>query len=96
MSRAGGCYFQVWYGNKVLELKPGMTAIQVATKEELPDVIRAVMEAADPPPMNWSTLMYVFGQEKEDGYAQEKTDAGRNCRKATTGRYSCFTGEKRG
>lgn len=46
MSRAGGCYFQVWYGNKVLELKPGMTAIQVATKEELPDVIRAVMEAA--------------------------------------------------
>lgn len=45
MSGAGGCYFQVWYGSKVLELKPGMTAIQVATKEELPDVIRAVMDA---------------------------------------------------
>ena len=45
MSGAGGCYFQVWYGSKVLELKPGMTAIQAATKEELPEVIRAVMEA---------------------------------------------------
>ena len=45
MSGAGGCYFQVWYGSKVLELKPGMTAIQVATKEELPDVIRSVMDA---------------------------------------------------
>ena len=29
----------------MLELKPGMTAVQVATKEELPDVIRSVMEA---------------------------------------------------
>ena len=45
MSGAGGCYFQVWYGSKVLELKPGMTAIQVSTKEELPDVIGAAMEA---------------------------------------------------
>ena len=45
MSGAGGCYFQVWYGSKVLELKPGMTAVQVTTKEELPDVIRSVMEA---------------------------------------------------
>jgi hypothetical protein len=45
MSGAGGCYFQVWYGSKVLELKPGMTAVQVATKEELPEVIRSVMEA---------------------------------------------------
>ena len=28
--------------------------------------------------MNWSTCMYVFGQEKEDGYAKdiEKPDAG--------------------
>lgn len=45
MSAVEGCYFQVWYGSKVLELKPGMTAVQVATKEELPDVIRSVMEA---------------------------------------------------
>ena len=35
---------QVWYGSKVLKLKPGMTAVQVATKEELSDVIRSVME----------------------------------------------------
>ena len=45
MSGAGGCYFSVWYGSKMLELKPGMTAIQVNKREELPDAIRAVMEA---------------------------------------------------
>jgi hypothetical protein len=45
MSGAGGCYFSVWYGSRVLELKPGMTAIQVAKREELPDAIRAVIEA---------------------------------------------------
>ncbi len=45
MSGAGGCYFSVWYGSKVLELKPGMTAIQVAKREELPDAIRSVIEA---------------------------------------------------
>jgi hypothetical protein len=45
MSGAGGCYFSVWYGSKVLELKPGMTAIQVNKREELPDAIRSVMEA---------------------------------------------------
>ena len=28
----------------------------------------------DPPPANWSTLRYVFGHEKEDGYAEEETD----------------------
>jgi len=45
MSGAVGCYFAVWYGSKVMELKPGMTAIQVAKREELPDAIRAVIEA---------------------------------------------------
>ena len=45
MSGAGGCYFAVWYGSKVLELKPGMTAIQVGQREELPDAIRSVIEA---------------------------------------------------
>jgi hypothetical protein len=44
MSGSGGCYSQVWYGSKVLEMKPGITAIQVATKEDLTDVIRSVME----------------------------------------------------
>ena len=45
MSGAGGCYFSVWYGSKMLELKPGMTAIQVNKREELPDAIRSMMEA---------------------------------------------------
>ena len=45
MSGAGGCYFSVWYGSKVLELKPGMTAIQVNRREDLPDAIRAIMDA---------------------------------------------------
>ena len=44
MSGAGGCYFSVWYGSKVLELKPGMTAVSVAKREELPDTIRAIIE----------------------------------------------------
>jgi hypothetical protein len=35
--------------------------------------------------MNWSTLMYVFGQEKEDGYAEEETGAGGDCCEAPTG-----------
>jgi hypothetical protein len=29
----------------VLELKPGIPAFQVATRDELPDVVRSVMEA---------------------------------------------------
>ena len=45
MSGAGGCYFSVWYGSKVLELKPGMTAVQVNKREDLPDAIRAIMDA---------------------------------------------------
>ena len=45
MSGAGGCYFSVWYGSKMLELKPGMNAIQVNQREDLPDAIRAIMEA---------------------------------------------------
>jgi hypothetical protein len=45
MSGAGGCYFSVWYGSKMLELKPGMTAIQVNKREDLPDAIRAIIDA---------------------------------------------------
>jgi hypothetical protein len=45
MSGAGGCFFSVRYGSKVLELKPGMTAIQIAKREELPEAIRSVIEA---------------------------------------------------
>ena len=29
--------------------------------------------------------MYVFGQKREDGYAEEKTDTGGDCREAPTG-----------
>ena len=45
MSGAGGCYFSVWYGSKVLELKPGMTAIAVNKRDDLPDAIRSIIEA---------------------------------------------------
>jgi hypothetical protein len=45
MSGAGGCYFSVWYGSKVIEFKPGMAAIQVPKREDLPDAIRSVMDA---------------------------------------------------
>jgi hypothetical protein len=45
MSGAGGCYFSVWYGSKQIELKPGMTAIQVNKRDELPDAIRGIMDA---------------------------------------------------
>jgi hypothetical protein len=45
MSGAGGCYFSVWYGSKVLELKPGLTAIQVPKREDIPNVIITIMEA---------------------------------------------------
>jgi len=45
MSGAGGCYFSIWYGSKVLELKPGMTAIAVNKREDLPDAIKSIIEA---------------------------------------------------
>ncbi len=45
MSGAGGCFFQVWYGSKIIELKPGMTAVQVSKREELPAIIRSVIDA---------------------------------------------------
>ena len=45
MSGAGRCYFSAWYGSKIIELKPGMTAIQVNKREDLPDAIRSVMDA---------------------------------------------------
>ena len=45
MIRAGGCYFSVWYGSKVVELRPGMTAISVNRREDLPEAIRQIMDA---------------------------------------------------
>ena len=29
---SGICFFQVWYGSKVIELQPGMTVVEAATK----------------------------------------------------------------
>lgn len=45
MNGAGGCFFQVWYGSKVIELKPGMTAVQVGKRDELLAVIRSIIDA---------------------------------------------------
>jgi len=45
MSGARGCYFSAWYGSKILELRPGMTAIAVSNREHLLDAIRSIMEA---------------------------------------------------
>ncbi len=39
--------------------------------------------------MIWSTLLYVFGQEKEDEYAEEETDAGG----VITSRWQSFSGK---
>lgn len=41
----GGCYLVVRYGNKMVELAPGKTAIAVAAKDQLETVIVAVMDA---------------------------------------------------
>ena len=41
MSGAGGCYFSAWYGSKIIELKPGMTAIQVNIRKDLADTIHS-------------------------------------------------------
>jgi hypothetical protein len=46
MSGAGGCYFQVWYGSKVLELKPGMMAVggvPVTAKLAMPIFLRRLL-----------------------------------------------------
>ena len=43
-SGAGGCYFSVWYGSKVLALKPGMTAIAVNRRDDLSE-IKTIIEA---------------------------------------------------
>ena len=42
---AAGCFLSVWYGSKVVELEPGLTAIQIGKRDDLPDAIRNVIEA---------------------------------------------------
>jgi hypothetical protein len=36
-----------WYGSKMVELTPGMTAIQVNKREDLPDAIRSIIDAIE-------------------------------------------------
>ena len=45
ISGAGGCFFSVWNGSKVLVLKHRMTGIAVNKPDDLPHVIRSIMEA---------------------------------------------------
>ena len=42
---AAGCFFSVYYGSKLIKLDGEMTAISMGDCSELPDVIRAVIEA---------------------------------------------------
>ena len=43
--RAGGGCFSVWYVSMIIELKPGMTAISVNKRDDLPDAIRSIIAA---------------------------------------------------
>ena len=40
-----GCFFSVYYGSKILRLEGDMTAISLGDLSELPDTIKAVIEA---------------------------------------------------
>ena len=45
VSWSGICFFQVWYGSKIVELQPGMTCVEVESKEKLVDAISSIIEA---------------------------------------------------
>ncbi|MBS7805901.1 hypothetical protein KIH24_15110 [Rhizobiales bacterium TNE-4] len=42
---AAGCFFSVYYGSKLLKLDGEMTAVALGDRLELPDTIRAIIEA---------------------------------------------------
>jgi hypothetical protein len=42
---AAGCFFSVYYGSKLIKLDGDMTAISMVDRSELPEVIKAVIEA---------------------------------------------------
>jgi hypothetical protein len=42
---AAGCLFSVYYGSKLIKLDGDMTAISMVDRSELPEVIKAVIEA---------------------------------------------------
>jgi hypothetical protein len=50
-----------------------MKPISYARHRFPPEVIRHAV--IDPPPLNWSTLRYVFGHEKEDLDAEKAPQA---------------------
>ena len=43
VSWSGVCFFQVWYGSKVVELQPGMTVVEAESTENLVEVICSIM-----------------------------------------------------
>ncbi len=42
---AAGCFFNVMYGSRMLPLKEGLTAISVAKRDDIPEVIHNLIEA---------------------------------------------------
>ena len=42
---AAGCFFSVYYGSKLLKLDGEMTAVSLGDRSELPEAIKAVIEA---------------------------------------------------
>ena len=42
---AAGCFFNVMYGSRILPLKDGLTAISVAKRDEIPEVIQNLIAA---------------------------------------------------
>ena len=42
---AVGCFFSVYYGSKLLKLDGEMTAVSLGDRSELPETIRAIIEA---------------------------------------------------
>ena len=42
---SGVCFFQVLYGSKIVQLKPGMTVVEAENKTKLLEVILSVIEA---------------------------------------------------
>ena len=61
----GGCYCSAWNGSKVLEPKPGMTAMTVNRRDDLPDATRSIMEA-----VKFGELDIQIGDVAEKGTAE--------------------------
>lgn len=42
---SGVCFFQVWYGSKIIQIKPGKTVVEAENKEKLAGVILSIIGA---------------------------------------------------